>query len=131
MKKIIGLFIMGSSLISGLYAQEKVDIDAINTIKKEGLDNSKVMDIAFHLTDVSGSRLTNSPGYFRAANWARTDFFQDATKNLYSWINQSVCLKFIYRIYPQKFYMYVVCTNKKAAMIFNHNCLIFCSPCPT
>ena len=31
------------------------------------------MDIAFHLTDVFGPRLTNSPGYFRAANWARTE----------------------------------------------------------
>ena len=73
MKKIIGLFITGSLFISGLYAQEKVDMDVINTIKKEGLDNSKVMDIAFHLTDVSGSRLTNSPGYFRAANWTHAE----------------------------------------------------------
>ena len=31
------------------------------------------MDIAFHLTDVSGPRLTNSPGYFRAANWAKAE----------------------------------------------------------
>ena len=73
MKKIIGLCIVTSLLMSGLHAQEKVDMDAINTIKKEGLDNSKVMDIAFHITDVSGPRLTNSPGYFRAANWARTE----------------------------------------------------------
>ncbi|MEJ7587412.1 MAG: M20/M25/M40 family metallo-hydrolase [Ferruginibacter sp.] len=51
-------------------AQEKADTAAIALIKKEGLENSKVMDIAFHLTDVSGPRLTNSPGYFRAANWA-------------------------------------------------------------
>ncbi len=73
MKKIIGLFLFSSLLIVSVLAQEKVDIDAINKIKKEGLDNSKVMDIAFHLTDVSGPRLTNSPGYFRAANWARTE----------------------------------------------------------
>lgn len=45
--------------------------DATNKIRKEGLENSKVMDIAFHLTDVSGPRLTNSPGFFRAANWAK------------------------------------------------------------
>ena len=63
MKKIICLLILTSLFISGLHAQEKIDMDAINKIKKEGLDNSKVMDIAFHLTDVSGSRLTNSPGY--------------------------------------------------------------------
>ncbi len=54
-------------------AQEKVDLDVINKIKKEGLQNSKVMDIAFMLTDVSGPRLTNSPGYFRAANWAKDE----------------------------------------------------------
>ena len=47
--------------------------DATSKIRKEGLANSKVMDIAFHLTDVSGPRLTNSPGYFRAANWAKDE----------------------------------------------------------
>jgi hypothetical protein len=47
------------------------DADMINKIKKEGTENSKVMDIAFHLTDISGPRLTSSPGFFRAANWAK------------------------------------------------------------
>ena len=47
--------------------------DAISKIKNEGLHNSKVMDFAFHLTDVSGPRLTNSPGFFRAANWAKDE----------------------------------------------------------
>ncbi|MEI9908951.1 MAG: hypothetical protein WDO71_04345 [Bacteroidota bacterium] len=50
-------------------AQEKVDTDMMNKIRNEGLNNSKVMDIAFQLTDVSGPRLTKSPGYDRAANW--------------------------------------------------------------
>lgn len=70
MKKLIAsvsflCFIIFSS------AQEKVDMDIVNKIKKEGLENSKVMDIAFWLTDVSGSRLTISPGYTRASNWAK------------------------------------------------------------
>ena len=47
--------------------------DATDKIKQQGLSNSKVMDLAFHLTDVSGPRLTNSPGYFRAANWAKDE----------------------------------------------------------
>lgn len=47
--------------------------EATAKIRKEGLDNSKVMNIAFHLTDVSGPRLTNSPGFFRAANWAKDE----------------------------------------------------------
>ena len=41
--------------------------------QKEGTDSSKVMDIAHHLTDVSGPRLTNSPGFMRAANWAKDE----------------------------------------------------------
>ncbi len=56
-----------------LSAQEKLDMDAIGKIKEEGTKNSKVMDIAFHLTDVSGPRLTTSPGFFRAANWAKDE----------------------------------------------------------
>ena len=48
-------------------------MDMIARIKKEGTDSSKVMDIAHHLTDVSGPRLTNSPGFVRAANWAKDE----------------------------------------------------------
>lgn len=55
------------------FAQEKIDNAAISKIRSEGLQHSKVMDIAFQLTDVSGPRLTNSPGYFRAANWAKNE----------------------------------------------------------
>ncbi|HAO46687.1 MAG TPA: M20/M25/M40 family metallo-hydrolase [Ferruginibacter sp.] len=46
---------------------------ATSAIRKEGLTNSKVMDMAFHLTDGSGPRLTNSPGFLRAANWAKDE----------------------------------------------------------
>jgi carboxypeptidase Q len=54
-------------------AQEKLDMDMLNKIRKEGLENSHVMEIAFHLTDASGPRLTSSPGFFRAANWAKDE----------------------------------------------------------
>ncbi len=47
--------------------------EATNKIRNEGLRNSKVMDIALHLVDMSGPRLTNSPGFFRAANWAKDE----------------------------------------------------------
>ena len=58
-------------LLVSLAAQEKVNLDVFSKIKKEGTDNSKVMDIAFYLTDVSGPRLTSSPGFMTAANWAK------------------------------------------------------------
>jgi hypothetical protein len=50
-------------------AQERVDLDAIHKIRQEALLNSKVMDHVFQLTDVHGPRLTNSPGFFAAADW--------------------------------------------------------------
>jgi carboxypeptidase Q len=52
---------------------EKIDLETISKIRSEGLNNSKVMEIAFRLTDVSGPRLTNSPGFARAANWAKDE----------------------------------------------------------
>lgn len=54
-----------------LHAQEKVDLATIQKIRQEGLEHSGVMDIAFNLTDVSGPRLTASPGFDRAANYAK------------------------------------------------------------
>jgi carboxypeptidase Q len=54
-----------------LFAQEKVDLEMVKKIRQEGLNNSKVMDYAFYLTDVNGPRLAGSPGYLKAANWAK------------------------------------------------------------
>ena len=40
-------------------------------IRDEGLNHSQVMEIVFNLTDANGPRLMQSPGYFKAANWAK------------------------------------------------------------
>jgi carboxypeptidase Q len=57
--------------ISGsVFAQEPVDQAAIQKIRDEGLNHSKVMETAFYLTDVAGPRLAGSPGLRRAQNWA-------------------------------------------------------------
>jgi len=69
MRRFITIFFLFISL-HALAQDEKLDMNMIQKIRQEGLNNSKVMDIAFHLTDGSGNRLTNSPGFFRAANWA-------------------------------------------------------------
>ena len=71
MRKFIFLFTISICSFSLLAQQEKLDLDMIAKIRAEGLNNSDVMDIAFHLTDASGPRLMNSPGFFRAANWAK------------------------------------------------------------
>ena len=69
MRKLLVLVSFLGAWIMTTFAQA----DATDKIKNEGLRNSKVMDFAFHLTDVSGPRLTNSPGYSRAANWAKDE----------------------------------------------------------
>ena len=53
-----------------LCAEDKADLAVIQRIKTEAFQNSKVMDHLFWLTDVYGPRLTGSPGFTAAANWA-------------------------------------------------------------
>ena len=53
-----------------LPAQEPVDQDVVNVIRKHGLEEGQVMDIAAMITDVYGPRLTGSPGLDRATEWA-------------------------------------------------------------
>nr|HPI80647.1 peptidase M28 [Cyclobacteriaceae bacterium] len=79
MKKTIALFLFSLGLTLAM-AQE-VDLNALHRIKDEGLNHSKVEDIAFHLTDASGPRLTNSAGYKRAADWAVKQLSEWGLKN--------------------------------------------------
>lgn len=51
-------------------AAEPVDLATIAQLREEGFQRSQVMDILWHLTDVYGPRLTNSPQQRKAAEWA-------------------------------------------------------------
>jgi hypothetical protein len=53
-----------------LPAQDRPDLDVIYRIKQETIQNSKVMDHMFWLTDVHGPRLTGSTKHRQAAEWA-------------------------------------------------------------
>jgi hypothetical protein len=81
MRKLL-LAIFALLLLQSLsMAQDTNDLDMIGRIRKEGTDNSKVMYIAEHLTDISGPRLTGSPGFMRAANWAKDQLTQWGLSN--------------------------------------------------
>jgi hypothetical protein len=72
MKKLFYLLTFFLFISATIFAKvEKLDMDMVSKIRKEGLENSKVMEIALYLTDISGPRLTASPGYMRAANWSK------------------------------------------------------------
>ena len=59
------LIALGATLSVGalpLAAQEQIDQDMVARIRAEGFDNSHVLELFNHLTNVIGPRLTNSPG---------------------------------------------------------------------
>jgi len=55
-------------------AQESVDLGVVARIRAEGLENSQIEQLAGHLTDVIGPRLTNSPGMTAANEWTAEMF---------------------------------------------------------
>ena len=63
------------------FSQTAPDASLMDRIKQEGGEKSQVMDIAFHLTDVSGPRLTASPNFMNAANWAKNTLISWGLKN--------------------------------------------------
>ena len=54
----------------GLLSKDSSDLNAIYLIKQQALKKSQVMDHLFQLVEVHGPRLTGSPGFRRAAEWA-------------------------------------------------------------
>ncbi|MEN6312256.1 MAG: M20/M25/M40 family metallo-hydrolase, partial [Acidobacteriota bacterium] len=50
-------------------AQEKIDLQALQRIRKEGLENSKIADLLVYLCDIYGPRLSESPQYRKAGEW--------------------------------------------------------------
>lgn len=53
-----------------LLAQERSQADIFAAIRKEAMENSKIMNTLHYFTDVYGPRLTGSPNYTNAAKWA-------------------------------------------------------------
>jgi carboxypeptidase Q len=60
------VFILGASILG---AQDKADLAVVHKIRAEALQNSKIMETLFYLTDVNGPRVTNSKGFNSAADW--------------------------------------------------------------
>jgi carboxypeptidase Q len=90
-------------------AGEKIDYQAINKIKEQGLQpqNSKVMEISSWLTDVYGPRLTGSPNTQKAGEWAVAKMKEWGLQNvaLEKWPDQTM---FARGWANEKFYMAAV-----------------------
>ena len=81
MRKIC-LLALSQALICSLYAQKEGDEAFISRLKQAEMQHSQVMDLAFYLTDVNGPRLTGSPGFLKAANWAKAKMEEWGLKNV-------------------------------------------------
>ena len=68
MKKFVFLMLLTFSVLA--QSADEVDLSMVHRIKQEAFQNGKVMDHMFYLTDVNGPRLSGSPGYKSAADWA-------------------------------------------------------------
>lgn len=75
------------AVYQGPVAQETVYLDVVEKIRDEGLNRSHVREDLHYLTDVIGPRLTGSPAYMRAAEWAMDKFRVYGLENVHleSW----------------------------------------------
>jgi hypothetical protein len=69
-KNLLYAVLLLAGSMGSAFAQGPEDQNILKKIKEQGLYNSKVMETAFYLTDVSGPRLSGSPGLKRAQDWA-------------------------------------------------------------
>ena len=85
MKKNI-LFIAFAFTFSAvsLFAQEKANETLNDAIRKHGMDQSKVMEIAGWMTDVYGPRLTGSPMLDKATDWAQKTLKEWGMQNVHT-----------------------------------------------
>lgn len=71
MRFVIGLLLLQSFILpAATFGQAVSQADVNAKIRKEGMENSKVMHTLHILTDLYGPRLTGSPNHVNAAKWA-------------------------------------------------------------
>src|SRR3954452_22298127 len=62
--------------------QERVDLAVVERIKAEAFNNSNVMGHLYQITEAHGPRLTWTPGYQEAANWAAGELKRMGMENV-------------------------------------------------
>ena len=58
-----------AAVSAAVSAGDSPDLEVVHRIKQEAFKHSQVMEHLFHMTEVHGPRLTNSPGLDAAAQW--------------------------------------------------------------
>jgi carboxypeptidase Q len=84
-RKLTVTLLLAALLVPGLAFGQSAGVSApketIEKIRDEGMNRSQVMNHLSYLTDVIGSRLTNSPGMKQANEWTRDTMAKWGMKN--------------------------------------------------
>ena len=83
MKRWFFVFFACLFIFSTIQAQATDEGKVTEAIRKHGLDQSQVMNIASWLTDVYGPRLTGSPMLTTATSWAKDKLMQMGLQNVH------------------------------------------------
>jgi hypothetical protein len=81
LKKVIVLVLLCLSIVTE--AQSPVDLGTISRIKQEALTKSQVMDHVGWMSDVYGPRMTGTPNFQRASEWAMKRFTEWGLANVH------------------------------------------------
>ena len=84
MKRFVMSFVALSLLAVTSSAQSPTDLGTISRIKQEALTRSQVMDHAGWMSDVYGPRVTGTPNYQRASDWAVKRFTDWGFSNVHT-----------------------------------------------
>jgi carboxypeptidase Q len=84
MKKLIFTSILCLLFTHFTSAQDAADDKINKLIRKHGMEQSKVIETAFYLTDVYGPRVTGSPMLDKATKWAQDQLTSWGLKNVHT-----------------------------------------------
>lgn len=80
--KISSLILVWLLAMGQVFAQETVNLEMMHRIKNEGMRNSQIQDLSFHLTDFLGPRLSGSTNLRNARNWTAEKFKEWGLSNV-------------------------------------------------
>src|SRR5689334_11519700 len=84
MRAAAAVLISFALFITPAWPQEQKALEVVGKIKLEAFDHSEVMDTLSNLTDRYGPRLTASPEFEEAANWAMARLKEYGVSNVHS-----------------------------------------------
>jgi carboxypeptidase Q len=84
MKKITFTYLLFVLLSQFSFGQDAADEKINKIIRKHGMEQGKVMETAFYLTDVYGPRLTGSPMLDKATKWAQDQLTKWGLENVHT-----------------------------------------------